>query len=165
MPLDPQAALAIKVAGDLPGNMSVAELRRVYTEQRVKMLPPAPAVAIVRDESIPSAAGPVAARFYSPSEDERPRPLLVFFHGGGWMLGSVESYDAVCRRLAVKGDCAVLSVDYRLAPENNIPGAVMTPMQQPSGRRKTLPPCASIQALSQWEATAPVVTWRPCLRS
>jgi acetyl esterase len=124
MPLDPQAALAIKVAGDLPANMSVAELRRVYTEQRVKMLPPAPAVAIVRDESIPSAAGPVAARFYSPGEGERPRPLLVFFHGGGWMLGSVEGYDTVCRRLAMKGDCAVLCVDYRLAPETTFPGAV-----------------------------------------
>ncbi len=52
------------------------------------------------------------------------RPILVFFHGGGWMLGSVDSYDTVCRRLAMKGDCAVLSVDYRLAPETTFPGAV-----------------------------------------
>lgn len=124
MPLDPQAALAIKAAGDLPANLSPAELRRAYSEQRVKMLPPAPSIAVVRDVSIPSADGPVAARFYSPHDDGVPRPLLVFFHGGGWMLGSVDSYDTVCRRLAVKGDCAVLSVDYRLAPETTFPGAV-----------------------------------------
>lgn len=124
MPLDPQAALAIKAAGDLPANLSPAELRRAYSEQRVKMLPPAPSIAVVRDVSIPSADGPVAARFYSPHDDGVPRPLLVFFHGGGWMLGSVDSYDTVCRRLAVKADCAVLSVDYRLAPETTFPGAV-----------------------------------------
>jgi acetyl esterase len=124
MPLDPQAALAIEAAGDLPANMPPAELRRAYSEQRVKMLPPAPPVAVVRDESIPSPDGPVAARFYSPSADGVPRPLLVFFHGGGWMLGSVDSYDTVCRRLAIKGNCAVLSVDYRLAPETTFPGAV-----------------------------------------
>jgi acetyl esterase len=124
MPLDPQAALAIKAAGDLPTNLSPAELRRAYSEQRVKMLPPAPSIAVVRDVSIFSPDGPVAARFYSPHEHGIPRPLLVFFHGGGWMLGSVDSYDTVCRRLAIKGDCAVLSVDYRLAPETTFPGAV-----------------------------------------
>jgi acetyl esterase len=48
----------------------------------------------------------------------------VFFHGGGWMLGSVDSYDTICRRLAIKGSCAVLSVEYRLAPETTFPGAV-----------------------------------------
>lgn len=124
MPLHPQAALAIKTAGDLPANLSPPELRRAYSEQRVRMLPPALAVAVVRDVSIPSADGPVAARFYRPQVDGVPVPLLVFFHGGGWMLGSVDSYDTVCRRLAVKGRCAVLSVDYRLAPETTFPGAV-----------------------------------------
>jgi acetyl esterase len=124
MPLDPQAALAIQAAGDLPVNLSPAELRRAYSEQRVKMLPPAPSIAVVRDVSIPSPDGAVAARFYSPHDDGVPRPLLLFFHGGGWMLGSVDSYDTVCRRLAIKSDCSVLSVDYRLAPETTFPGAV-----------------------------------------
>ena len=121
MPLNPQAALAIKAAGDLPVNLSPAELRRAYSEQRVKMLPPAPSIAVVLDVSIPSPDGAVAARFYSPHDDGVPRPLLVFFHGGGWMLGSVDSYDTVCRRLAIKSDCSVLSVDYRLAPETTFP--------------------------------------------
>lgn len=124
MPLHPQAALAIQAAGDLPANLPPAELRRAYSEQRIQMLPPAPPIAVVRDVSIPSPDGPVAARFYSSRADGERRPLLVYFHGGGWMLGSVDSYDTVCRRLAIKGDCAVLSVDYRLAPETTFPGAV-----------------------------------------
>ena len=124
MPINPQAALAIRIAGDLPGNLSPVELRRVYNEQRVRMLPPAPAISVARDLSIASPEGPIAARFYRAQDGGRPSPLLVFFHGGGWMLGSVDGYDTVCRRLAVKGGCAVLSVDYRLAPETTFPGAV-----------------------------------------
>ncbi|MBS0419867.1 MAG: alpha/beta hydrolase [Proteobacteria bacterium] len=124
MPLHPQAALAIEAAGDLPAHLSPVELRRAYSEQRIRMLPPAPPISIVRDVSIPSPDGPVAARFYSPDADSQQRPLLVYFHGGGWMLGSVDSYDTVCRRLAIKSNCAVLSVDYRLAPETTFPGAV-----------------------------------------
>jgi|SRR5882762_5559552 len=124
MPLNPQAELAIKIAGDLPANLSPVELRRVYSEQRVSMLPPSPQIRLVYDVSIPSREGPIAARFYRPHDDGIACPLLVFFHGGGWMLGSVDSYDTVCRRLAIKGNCAVLSVDYRLAPETTFPGAV-----------------------------------------
>jgi acetyl esterase len=124
MPLNPQAALAIKVAGDLPANQSPDELRRAYTAQRIKMLPPSPPIPIVRDVLIPSTAGPVSARFYRSNDDAAACPLLVFFHGGGWMLGSVDSYDTICRRLAIKGNCAVLSVEYRLAPETTFPGAI-----------------------------------------
>jgi acetyl esterase len=124
MPLNPQAALAIRMAGDLPANLPPVELRRVYSEQRMRMLPPAPPVPVVHDLTIPSHEGPVAARFYRPHDDAIACPLLVFFHGGGWMLGSVDSYDTVCRRLAIKSNCAVLSVEYRLAPETTFPGAV-----------------------------------------
>lgn len=124
MPLHPQAATAIRIAGDLPANLTPVELRRAYSQQRVTMLPPAPSVDLVYDVLIPSPAGPIAARFYRSHHDDMARPILVFFHGGGWMLGSVDSYDTVCRRLAMKGDCAVLSVDYRLAPETTFPGAV-----------------------------------------
>ncbi len=83
MPLDPQAALAIKLAGDLPANLTHAELRRAYSEQRIKMLPPAPPIAIARDVSIPSPEGPIAARFYRPHDDGSACPLLGLFHGGG----------------------------------------------------------------------------------
>jgi len=125
MPLHPQAALAIQRAGDLPTNLPPDELRVAYERQRLTLLPEKPAVAITYQLSIPSDYGPVPALFYRATKDRKPCPLLVFFHGGGFMLGTLALYDTACRRLAVQGDCAVLSVDYRLAPETQFPGAVL----------------------------------------
>jgi len=125
MPLHPQAALAIQRAGDLPTNLSPAELRTAYERQRLTLLPEKPAVATTYQFSIPSEYGPIPARFYRATKDEKPCPLLVYFHGGGFMLGTLALYDTACRRLAALSDCAVLSVDYRLAPETQFPGAVL----------------------------------------
>jgi acetyl esterase len=125
MPLHPQAALAMQRAGDLPTDLSPAELRIAYERQRLTLLPPKPAVAETYQLSIPSAYGPIPARFYRARKDAKPCPLLVYFHGGGFMLGTLALYDTACRRLAVQGGCAVLSVDYRLAPETQFPGAVL----------------------------------------
>jgi acetyl esterase len=75
--------------------------------------------------SIPSDYSPIPARFYRGNRDGAPCPLLVYFHGGGFMLGTLALYDTTCRRLALGGDCAVLSVDYRMAPETIFPGAVL----------------------------------------
>jgi len=124
MPLHPQAALAIQRAGDLPIDLSPAELRVAYERQRLPLLPPKPHVAVTYQLSIPSDFGPIPARFYRATRDKTPCPLLVYFHGGGFMLGTLALYDTTCRRLAVQGNCAVLSVDYRLAPETQFPGAV-----------------------------------------
>ncbi len=124
MPLHPQAALAIQRAGDLPTDLPPAELRIAYERQRLTLLPQKPAVALTYQLAMPSDYGPIPARFYRASKDKKPCPLLVYFHGGGFMLGSLALYDTACRRLAVQGDCAVLSVDYRLAPETQFPGAV-----------------------------------------
>jgi acetyl esterase len=119
-----QAAKAIALAGDLPTGLTPSELRVMYTEQRLKLQPPRPDVAEVREISIPGRDGPFLARVYVPVEDDRARPLLVYFHGGGWVVGSLEGYDTPCRRLALKCDCIVVSVDYRLAPEHPFPAAV-----------------------------------------
>jgi acetyl esterase len=124
MPLHPQAAQAIQRAGDLPTNLSAAELRIAYERQRLTLLPEKPAVALTYQLAIPSDYGPIPARFYRANKQTKPCALLIFFHGGGFMLGSLALYDTACRRLAVKADCAVLSVDYRLAPETQFPGAV-----------------------------------------
>lgn len=124
MPLHPQAALAIQRAGDLPTDLLPAELRVAYERQRLTLLPQKPGVAITYQLSIPSDFGPIPARFYRATKNKAPCPLLVYFHGGGFMLGTLALYDTTCRRLAVQGDCAVLSVDYRLAPETQFPGAV-----------------------------------------
>jgi len=125
MPLHPQAAEAIRRAGDLPAGLSPAELRLVYEKQRLNFLPEKPEVAVSRDLAIPGEGGPIPARFYRARSEAAPCPLLVYFHGGGFMLGTLDLYDTTCRRLALGGDCAVLSVAYRRAPETIFPGAVL----------------------------------------
>lgn len=78
---------------------------------------------VVRDLSIPSPGGSIGARFYTPAT-RRPYPLLVFFHGGGFVWGDLDVHDQTCRVLCHNVECAVLSVDYRLAPEHKFPAAV-----------------------------------------
>ncbi len=124
MTLSPQAARAIELAGDLPTGLTPAQLREVYTRERMKLQPPRPDVASVREIAIPGRDGPIAARVYVPFGATRPRPLLLYFHGGGWVVGSLEGYDTSCRRLALAADSVVVSVDYRLAPEHPFPAAV-----------------------------------------
>jgi acetyl esterase len=79
-------------------------------------------VAEVADLALPGPAGRVPARLYRPVA-RRELPALVYFHGGGFVTGSVESHDSLCRTLANASGAAVLSVDYRLAPENPFPAA------------------------------------------
>jgi acetyl esterase len=124
MPLHPQAAEAIRIAGDIPADLPPTRMRAVYTENRLALLADKPGVAITYALSIPTDYGPLPCRFYRPSKDATPCPLLIYYHGGGFMLGDLELYDTTCRRLAVKAGCAVLAVGYRLAPETQFPGAV-----------------------------------------
>jgi acetyl esterase/lipase len=85
-------------------------------------VPKAP-LARVEDLAIPACDGnTVGARLYAPSEG--PLPVLLFFHGGGFTIGSVESHDVLCRELSRLSGCAVVSLDYRLAPEHRFPVAV-----------------------------------------
>jgi acetyl esterase len=81
---------------------------------------PPPEIYRVEDRHIPGADGNVAARIYTP-EGNPPMGVLVYFHGGGWVLGDLESHDRVCRALAIQAGCVVVSVDYRLAPEHVFP--------------------------------------------
>jgi acetyl esterase len=79
----------------------------------------------VNDLSIPGPAGPIRARFYEPpGAGIEGRPLIVYFHGGGWTIGDLDTGDSVCRFLALEAAATVLSVDYRLAPEHPFPAAV-----------------------------------------
>lgn len=82
-------------------------------------------MAVVEDLSIPGELGPVKARLYVPRGLTAPMPLTVYFHGGGFVLGDVEGYDSTCRHIAARAKTAVLSVDYRLAPEHPMPAAVI----------------------------------------
>jgi acetyl esterase len=81
-----------------------------------------PAMAEVREIQIPTRAGSVAARLYRPSD--APAGLLVYLHGGGWVVGALDDYDALARTLAAQSGCAVLLPDYRLAPEHPFPAGL-----------------------------------------
>ena len=76
----------------------------------------------VREFGIDCPGGDLSVRVYRP--EERPLPTLVFYHGGGWTLGTLDSVEGVCTELAERAGCLVLSVDYRLAPEHPFPAAV-----------------------------------------
>jgi acetyl esterase len=76
----------------------------------------------VSDLSIPGPAGPIPARHYRPVTT-RPAPLVVFYHGGGWAIGDLDTHDPLCRRTCRDAEVHVLSIDYRLAPEHPAPAA------------------------------------------
>jgi acetyl esterase len=81
-------------------------------------------MARVEEVAIPGPAGEIAARLYVPAADgPQPLPLLVYFHGGGWVIGDLETHDSPCRFLAANAGAQVLAVDYRLAPEHPFPAA------------------------------------------
>lgn len=83
-----------------------------------------PPVAVVEDRVLPGPAGPIAARLYVPFADGARRPLVVHYHGGGWVIGDLDTHDTACRHLAREADAAVLAIDYRRAPEHRFPAAV-----------------------------------------
>ena len=87
---------------------------------------PARPMARVEAVSIPGPAGArIGARLYVALDSPKPpQPLLVYYHGGGWVIGDLDTHDGVCRFLAEHGDCRVLSIDYRLAPEHHFPAPV-----------------------------------------
>jgi acetyl esterase len=88
----------------------------------VDLQPPAEEVASVEDRTVPGPAGEIPVRVYTPA-GEGPRPVVVYFHGGGWVIGDLDVVDRPCRTLANAADAVVVSVDYRLAPEHRHPAA------------------------------------------
>ena len=105
-------------------SLPLAEARAMY-RARAQGNGGAPiAMAEVRDLAAEGPAGPVPLRLYRPAgAPERDAPVLVYIHGGGWVIGDLDSHDAVCRAIADRAGCLVVSVDYRLAPEHPAPAA------------------------------------------
>jgi len=129
--LDPDAAAVFKAfqeAGRPPyETVSPAEARELYLKGRLVTNPEPPEMKSVETLAIPAPHGSIAARSYTPNLIRKTNgvaPCLVFFHGGGWVIGDLDSHDVVCRKLAEEGQLIVVSVDYRLAPEHKFPAAV-----------------------------------------
>ena len=106
--------------------LTPAEARHWYRERRFVTQPSPPEVALVRELWAPGPAGDIALRLYRPlgSQAQAMVPVLVYFHGGGWTIGDLDSHDTLCRELANGSGCAVVAVDYRMAPEHRFPAAV-----------------------------------------
>lgn len=124
MPLDPQAQTMLDQLNALAqplSSMSVPDARRAMMLLASMGGEPSPVAGVV-DRRIPGPAGEIPVRIYTPV-GTAPLPLLVYFHGGGWVLGSIETHDKICRELANGAGCVVVSVDYRLAPEHKFPAA------------------------------------------
>jgi len=127
VPVDPEIAAVLQLlAGNQPMHeMSPAEARAGFRMLTVGMRTPGSVVAVksVEDRVVPGADGGLPARVYRPDETG-PLPTLVFLHGGGWVIGDLDTHDNTCRQLARDAGCVVLSVAYRLAPEARFPAAV-----------------------------------------
>lgn len=106
--------------------LSTADARNFYRERRHFTQPAPPDVALTRELQAEGPHGPIPMRLYRPAGTEATTvlPVLVYFHGGGWVIGDLETHDTLCRELANGSGCAVIAVDYRLAPENRFPAAV-----------------------------------------
>jgi acetyl esterase len=123
MPLDPQAQRVIEAMAALnlkPVEESTPAEARESIRTRTAGLGPFPEVAAVTDHRVPVAGGEITVRAYSPG-GPGPHPALVYYHGGGWVIGDLYTHDGLCRSLSAAAGCAVLSVDYRLAPEAKYP--------------------------------------------
>jgi acetyl esterase len=126
MALHPQAKAFLDnlAAGGAPPieQLPLADARAVRSEM-IEAGGPEQPVAEVRNRSVPGPDGPIRIRVYRPVRNET-LPALIFFHGGGFVICNLDTHDRQCRALANASGCAVISVDYRLAPENKYPAAV-----------------------------------------
>lgn len=121
--IDPEVAKYLKIVRSRPPvyRLSIEQLRKDIEGLR-EHYPPEP-VKRVENISIPGPAGDIPARVYIP-EGKGPFPLVVYYHGGGWCIGSLDSHDNICTALANRIPSIVLSVGYRLAPEDPFPAAI-----------------------------------------
>lgn len=126
-PLDPTLQAYLDKLRERPAfdwRSSVEEARRMFWKQAHRLEADAPAMLETRALTVDGAAGPLSARLYIPHAAGAPAgPGVVFFHGGGFVMGDLDSHEMLCRRLADGGRLRVLSVAYRLAPEHKFPAA------------------------------------------
>ena len=130
MQLDPQARAVLQriARSNTPpyAQLGVAAARELYRATRITLGPQQSEEARIADFVAESSASTIPVRVYRPAAaaDDDVLPGVVYFHGGGWVLGDLSTHDEVCRALTNLAGCAIVSVDYRLAPEHKFPAAV-----------------------------------------
>jgi acetyl esterase len=107
-----------------PSQVPLEELRRTLPQMALTMAGPKLSVGKVEDIDIPGPAGPITLRIYEPQTPVAQQGVVLFFHGGGFILGSLDSEDHLCRFVCANADLPVVSVDYRLAPEHKYPSGL-----------------------------------------
>jgi len=129
MPLDPQAEMIIGLVkqANLPEFWQLTpDQAREQFALRVQRMEAKDSIHRTRDQRIPGAGSDIPIRIYWPREAKAAElfPVLLWFHGGGFVIGDLDTHDSACRLLANQADCMVVAVDYRLAPEAKFPAAV-----------------------------------------
>jgi len=166
MPLDPQSRFLLDQLAAQGGpqlhEMSPAQARQAFEAMRIPA--PGESVAATQDLRLPGPAGEIPARLYVPEGAAAASGALVYFHGGGWVIGSLETHENLCKALANRSGARVVSVDYRLAPEHRWPAAAedcYAAACQVAENGATL----GIEArASRSPGTAPAATWPPWWR-
>ncbi|MEP6874389.1 MAG: alpha/beta hydrolase [Burkholderiales bacterium] len=123
-----QALLTLMIERGVPPThtLTPAEARAFYRERRSFTQPEPPPVALTRELRAEGPHGAIPLRLYRPlgSSEGASLPVLVYYHGGGWVIGDLDTHDTLCRELANGSGCAVVAVDYRMGPEHRFPAAV-----------------------------------------
>ena len=160
MPLHPQAQMVLDFMSET--GFTFEGLTAEDLRARANMAIPSPIeLPSIADGTVPGPAGDIPVRIYRPSDDTN-LPVVVFFHGGGWVIGDLESHDDMARTISSKAECVVVAVDYRLAPEHKFPAAADDCLGgDSSGSPPTPPTSASTATASPSPATARAATSPP----
>ncbi len=123
---DVQAFLAILKEAGAPAmaDLTLEEARQSYVALHAMADAPARNLAVIRDLSCPGPAGDIPLRLYDTQESRAPGPVIMFYHGGGFVIGDLETHHNLCTEIAKQMDLPVVAVDYRLAPEHPFPAAI-----------------------------------------
>lgn len=138
----PDVAMFLQFLNAVPGpkfwEVPANEARAMTAAMRDVADAPVGELSVIRDISIPGPAGPIAARVYDTRETREPGPVMVFYHGGGFVIGSLYTYEPYCAEMARLLDLPVISIDYRLSPEHPFPA-----------------PAEDCEAATRWIAESP----------
>jgi len=124
--LDTRTAIFMKIvaiSGANSGDKTLIELRKISDASALKITSPPEPFNNIKDVKIPGPVELIPIRIYTPEQSSHS-PIILYIHGGGWAMGNLDTVDSICRQIAKKGSAIVVSVAYRLAPDNPFPAGL-----------------------------------------